>query len=69
MNSRVILVLVVLAVIFSIVGVVSDLGIMQVIGGTAQEVNELPFTFGFIVIILLILIVFLVLVDVIRMQD
>ena len=66
MNSRVILVLVVLAIVFSIVGIISDIGIMQVTGAAARDVKDLPFTFGFIVVILLILIIFLVLIDLIK---
>lgn len=66
MKSRVILVLVVLAVVFSIVGVVSDLGIMQITGGTSRDLKSPAFTFGFMVIILLILILFLIITDLIK---
>ena len=59
-----ILVLIILAIVFSIVGVVSDIGIKQVTGTAAKELNELPFTFGFIVIILLILILFLLILEI-----
>jgi len=65
MKSRVILVLVVLAVVYSIVGIVSDVGIKQITGAASQNLTDFPFTFGFIVIILLILIIFLVIIDLI----
>ncbi len=46
MKSRALLVLVVLAIVFSIVSVVSDVGIKQITGATADELTDLPATFG-----------------------
>lgn len=68
MKSRVILVLVVLAIVFSIVGIVSDVGMQQVTGAAAKDLTDFPFTFGFIVIILLILIIFLLITDLISLK-
>lgn len=62
MKSRIILFLVVLAIIFSIISIVSDSGIMQVTGGTARNI-DLPGMFSFVVVILLILVILIVIID------
>ena len=60
--------LIVLAIVFSIIGIVSDIGIKQVTGVTTSKLTDIPLTFGFVVIILLIAIIFLVIVDIIPLK-
>lgn len=65
MKSKVILFLIVLTILFSIVSIVSDLGISQITGGTTQGLINLPLTFNLVVIILLIVIISIILTDLI----
>lgn len=66
MKSRVILVLVVLAIVFSIISIVSDIGINQITGGTSREINSLPVSLSFVVIVILILVILLIITDLLR---
>lgn len=63
MKSRVLLILVVLAIVFSIVSIVSDVGMRQVTGATSIGLIDLPLTFSFLVIVLLIVIIMFIILD------